>query len=327
MSSRGSSIYLVTGAAGFIGARFVESCNARSIAVISVDEPEHFRVRPENHGLNYGPIIPRSDLIAWLEKEKPALSAIVHIGARTDTAEKDENIFAELNVRYSQNLWNYASANKIPFVYASSAATYGDGTRGFDDDEAAIPSLQALNPYGLSKQIFDVWALEQEKQGNHPPAWSGFKFFNVYGFGERHKKFMASVVLHAYEQALRDGRITLFKSHKDGIADGHQARDFIYVDDVVNVLQFAAKQPIERGVYNLGTGRARTYLDLAHAVFSALGMPPKVVFVPTPESIRAGYQYFTQAKMDRLRAQGYAPPFTTIEAGIRAYVEKLQGGR
>ena len=222
-------------------------------------------------------------------------------------------------------LWAYCTAQALPLVYASSAATYGDGANGYDDDEALIPALKPLNPYGDSKQQFDLWALAEERAGRRPPSWSGFKFFNVYGFGERHKGAMASVVLHAFDQIRAGGDVRLFKSHRAGIADGHQKRDFIFVEDVVDVLHFALATPIPRGIYNLGTGTGRTFLDLARATFAALGAPERIEFIDMPVELRERYQYFTEARMERLRAAGYRTPFTTLEDGVRQYVSRLQG--
>jgi ADP-L-glycero-D-manno-heptose 6-epimerase len=314
---------LVTGAAGFIGARFVESCAERGLATISVDKGEHFETRPEHAGIAFGRIIDRDELFDCLESERPPLASIVHLGACADTTETDEEYLRRVNVEYSQKLWEYAARERIPLVYASSAATYGGGELGYDDDAALLPRLKPLNLYGQSKNLFDAWALAEEQRGVKPPAWSGFKFFNVYGFGERHKGRMASVVLHAFDQIRATGSVKLFKSHRAGIADGHQKRDFIAVKDVLDVLHFAREKPIERGIYNLGSGEARTFLDLVRGVFTALGKPEHVIFIPTPEEIRERYQYFTQAKMERLRAQGYTKPFTTLERGIATYVRKL----
>jgi ADP-L-glycero-D-manno-heptose 6-epimerase len=319
-----SQTYLVTGAAGFIGSRFVESCNQQGISMISVDQKSHFQDRNEVKNLDFGQIVDLNDLSNWLENHKPRLDAIIHLGAITDTRELDQALLKRLNLDYSKSLWNYASKHEIPFNYASSAATYGDGLLGYDDQESSISLLKPLNAYGESKRLFDLWALEEEKKGNHPPSWSGFKFFNVYGFGERHKGFMSSVVLHAYDQIQSQGKVTLFRSHRDGIADGYQKRDFVSVEDVVRVLHFAVKKPIHRGIFNLGTGQARPFIDLAKAVYSALGIPPQIEFVDTPVSIRDKYQYFTEAKMDRLRAEGYTPPFTSLEEGVKNYISRLK---
>lgn len=316
--------YLVTGAAGFIGARFVESCHQKGISVISVDDTEHFKTRVEHRGLDFGTIVDREKLFDWLKSERPAINAVVHMGACSDTQETDAAYLERVNVEYSKKLWDYCTENKTPYVYASSGATYGAGEKGYADDEAKMEELRALNLYGESKLKFDIWAVAAEKRGHQPPQWAGFKFFNVYGFGERHKGSMASVVLHGFDQIQQKGSLRLFKSHKEGIADGHQKRDFVFVDDVVKVLHYALEHPIKRGIYNLGTGKARTYLDLARAVFSSLGVPEKIEFIDTPVSLRDKYQYFTEAKMDKLRAQGYTAPFASLEDGVRAYISKLR---
>jgi ADP-L-glycero-D-manno-heptose 6-epimerase len=314
---------LVTGAAGFVGARFVESCNARRRAVVSVDEAELFGRRPEHAGIDFGTVVDRREVAAALAAGQIAPRAIVHMGACTDTTEMREDFLREVNLESSQDLWRHAVAARIPFVYASSAATYGGGELGYDDDEALIPRLCPLNPYGESKRLFDLWALDEERQHRAPPSWSGFKFFNVYGFGERHKGRMASVVLQAFDQIQQRGAVRLFRSHRDGIADGHQQRDFVCVEDVVEVLWFALETPIPRGILNLGTGQARTFLDLVRATFAALGVAERIEWVDTPEDIRERYQYFTQAEVGRLRAAGYRRPFTSLEDGVARYVARL----
>jgi ADP-L-glycero-D-manno-heptose 6-epimerase len=318
-----SKTYLVTGAAGFIGARFVESLNQRGIAAISVDTAKFFDERTEHHGIQFGQIIDRDELFARLST-MPAPDSVIHLGACADTMETDVEYLRRVNIEYSQKLWNYCIEKKIPFVYASSAATYGEGENGYSDDEALLPKLKPLNAYGDSKQIFDVWALAQEKSGSAPAHWSGFKFFNVYGFGERHKGKMASVILHAYDQIQKTGGMKLFKSHRDGIGHGEQKRDFVSVEDVIEVLHFAATKPIKRGIFNLGTGRAQTFLDLALAVFAALGREPQIEFIDTPISIRDKYQYFTEAKMDRLKSEGYSRRFADLSTGALAYVNRLK---
>jgi ADP-L-glycero-D-manno-heptose 6-epimerase len=311
---------LVTGAAGFVGTRFVESCHERGVPVISVDEPAYFtaRERSEHGATDYGTVVDREGLFDWLDRTAPTLAGIVHLGACTDTTEMDVAYFDKVNVDYSKRLWHYATTHQIPFVYASSAATYGDGSLGYDDDERQIPHLKPLNPYGWSKQIFDVWVLGQSQT---PPAWSGWKFFNVYGYGERHKGKMASVVLHAYDQLVAGGPVRLFRSHRKDVPDGFQARDFIDVRDVVSVLWFALDRPVRRGIFNLGTGQARTYLDLARAVCHALGVEERIEFIDTPAAIRDKYQYFTEARMERLREAGYGAPFHSLESGVGHYVE------
>jgi ADP-L-glycero-D-manno-heptose 6-epimerase len=310
---------LVTGAAGFIGYRFVERCRREGIPVVSVDAREYFGgARPEHRFVDMGTIVDRDDLFSWLDGHP--LSGIVHLGACTDTRETDEAYLTAVNVEYSQDLWTYATERRLPFVYASSAATYGDGALGYDDDEALMARLVPLNAYGRSKLTFDLWALAQKAA---PPTWSGWKFFNVYGYGERHKGQMASVVLHAFDQRRAGGPVRLFRSHRPGVADGHQSRDFVAVSDVVDVLLFALHQPVTSGIFNLGTGTARTFLDLARGVCRALGTPEAIEFVDTPVAIRDKYQYFTEARTARLRAVGYQKPFTTLEAGIDAYVAAL----
>ena len=209
-------------------------------------------------------------------------------------------------------------------MYASSAATYGDGSLGYDDDDSLTPKLKPLNPYGESKRLFDLWVLDQERKKSTPPSWSGFKFFNVYGFGERHKEKMASVILHAYDQIQTSGKVKLFKSHRPEIVHGHQKRDFIWVGDVVSVLNYALEKPIPRGIFNLGTGHARTFLDLVRATFKSLGKPENIEFIDTPVELRERYQYYTEAKMDRLRAAGYSKPFTSLEEGVRRYIDDLK---
>ncbi len=327
--------WVVTGAAGFIGSRFVEACQKRSDIVLTcVDQESAFTSRNEMRGLDFRKTIDRSHFLQTLtdpknllDRPRPDFDAIIHLGAITDTRETNVDLLNRYNLEYSKAIWNFASLYRIPLIYASSAATYGDGSLGYDDSEELIPDLRPLNLYGESKQAFDLWALAEEKLGNHPPSWAGFKFFNVYGFGERHKEFMASVVLHAFDQIRKSGDVTLFKSHKQGIADGYQKRDFIYVDDVVDVLFFALQKPILRGIYNLGTGQARTFLDLTRATFKALGQPEDIRFIDTPVSIRDKYQYFTQAPMARLREAGYAKAFTELEVGIDQYVARLARSR
>jgi ADP-L-glycero-D-manno-heptose 6-epimerase len=314
--------YLVTGAAGFIGARFLESLQVKGIHAISVDSRAYFQDRTEHQGIESGKIIDRDELFSQLAG-LPPLTAVVHLGACANTMEMDVEYLNHVNVEYSKKLWNFCTEKKIPFVYASSAATYGEGENGYADDENQMGKLKALNPYGNSKLVFDLWALEQEKKDSHPPLWSGFKFFNVYGFGERHKGPMASVILHAYDQILKTGRVKLFRSHREGYKDGEQKRDFVAVEDVCDILHFAIETPIKRGIFNLGTGRAQTFLDLVHGVFAALGQKPEIDFIDTPISIRDKYQYFTEARMEKLRAEGYAKRFLNLAEGADLYVKRL----
>ncbi|MEK6579063.1 MAG: ADP-glyceromanno-heptose 6-epimerase [Bdellovibrionota bacterium] len=314
---------LVTGAAGFIGARFVESCNHKNIPLISVDELDFFKNREEHRGLDFGRMVDRDDLFHWLQANDPHLSSIVHLGACSNTMETDEHFLNRVNVEYSQKLWNYCAQKQIPLVYASSAATYGDGDAGYEDDESRFGDLKPLNLYGKSKLLFDRWVLDQEKNRMQPPVWRGFKFFNVYGMGEKHKGPMASVVFKAFEQIRKTGRVELFKSHKNGIADGEQKRDFVYVGDVIEILHFALEHPIKRGVFNLGSGRARSFLDLTRAVFKAMNRPENVTFIETPAQIRDKYQYFTEAPMVRLLSEGYTGKMTPLEDGVLETVKKL----
>jgi ADP-L-glycero-D-manno-heptose 6-epimerase len=314
---------LVTGAAGFIGSRCFEALTAAGQAALAVDTRRHFDTRPEHAAVAPSLIIDVNELAQWLERA-PAVRAVVHLGACTDTRETDRAYLAVRNLEASQRLWRWSRERNIPFVYASSAATYGDGRFGYDDDEARIPDLVPLNAYGDSKQQFDVWALEQERRGEAPAHWCGLKFFNVYGFGERHKGPMSSVVLQAFDQIRSTGRLRLFRSHRAGIADGHQARDFVFVDDVVDTLLALVERPPVRGIYNLGSGRARTFLDLGRATFAAMGRPEQIDFIDTPADIRAHYQYFTEATMARLSSAGYVRRTTSLEDGVRQYVAALE---
>ncbi len=322
-----SDTLLVTGAAGFIGSCFVESCNARGVPVVSVDRRDAFASRPEHAHLDFGEILDIEELEGWLAAAREPLAGIVHMGAISATTELDEGLLTRFNVDYSKMVWNAARRLGAPFVYASSAAVYGDGTLGFDDADGLVSRFRPLNPYGESKRRFDLWVLDEAASARTPPAWAGFRFFNVYGFGERHKGSMASVVLHGYDQATATGAIRLFRSHKPGVKDGHQTRDFVDVRDAVDAIWFALGSPVRSGIYNVGTGRARTFLDLARAVFAALDVPENIVFVPTPEALRERYQYFTEAKMDRLRTQGFAKKPVGLEDGVDWYVRRLEAGR
>ncbi len=323
VAQQNESPLLVTGAAGFIGSQFVRACNERGIPVVSVDEVEQFSNRTEHAGIDFGEKLDIGNLFDWLAAASRSFRGIVHLGACSDTTETDQVFLDRVNLGYSKNIWNYATAHATPLVYASSAATYGAGEQGYEDDEGNFDKLKALNLYGDSKLKFDIWALEQEEKGIEPPAWSGFKFFNVYGPGERHKGRMSSVVLQAFDKIRLTGGMELFRSHREGIEDGHQSRDFIFVDDVVDVLFFALEEPIRRGVYNLGTGKARPFYDLARAVFNTLEVPENIIFIDTPEAIRDQYQYFTEASMEKLRGEGYDKPFTSLEDGVRKYVQAL----
>lgn len=314
---------VVTGAAGFIGARLVEALLASGASVVAVDTAAYFRTRPEHRPIDPSAIVDVDEFWTWLDTAD-RVRAVVHLGACTDTRETDRAYLTRTNLEASQRLWQWATRTGVPLIYASSAATYGDGRLGYDDDEVIIPQLVPLNAYGESKQQFDVWALEQERGGVSPVRWCGLKFFNVYGFGERHKGPMSSVVLQAFDQIQATGRLRLFRSHRSAVADGHQARDFVFVDDVVDTLMALVEQPVARGIFNLGSGTARTFLDLGRATFDALGAVERIEFIDTPPDIRAHYQYFTEAKMARLSAAGYVRRTTSLEDGVRQYVDALR---
>lgn len=307
----------VTGAAGFIGSGLVSQLNSLGFNdLILVDQFDNPTKQHNLKGKVYDLLIDRT--LFPNEKIHAKPDVIFHIGARTDTTEMDMSIFETLNIAYSKKLWNYCVANQIPFIYASSAATYGNGEQGFDDT-STIANLVPMNPYGESKQLFDLWVLEQKET---PPNWHGFKFFNVFGPNEYHKGRMASVVFHAFNQINQNGQIKLFQSHKEGIANGDQKRDFIYVKDLLNVLLFAWQDNPANGIYNLGTGIARSFNDLANAIFSTLNKAPKIEYIPTPVDIRDTYQYYTEATMQKLKEAGYKSDFISLEAGVDDYVKK-----
>lgn len=310
---------IVTGAAGFIGSCLISKLNQENfnyiIAVDQFDEPEKLK---NLEGKKIQQRVERGQLFDWLDQHYPEVEFIFHIGARTDTTEFDKAIFDQLNLNYSKEIWKRCVDYQIPLVYASSAATYGLGEHGYVDDERKIYQLQPLNPYGESKNEFDKWALAQEKK---PFFWAGLKFFNVYGPNEYHKGRMASVIFHAYHQILRTGGMKLFRSHNPDFKDGEQMRDFVYVKDVLDVCHFLMHHRQNSGIYNLGSGTARTFLDLTRAVFDALGQEENISFVDTPEDIREKYQYFTEASMSKLRAIGYAQGFHSLEEGVQDYVE------
>lgn len=316
-------LWVVTGAAGFIGGRLATALQEKGHAVIAVDQPEAFAKRIEFKDRSFDQqLTPESFLEQLAAKKLSAVSGILHMGAITSTLEFDETKLRKANLEYSQALWEICTDQRIALFYASSAATYGGGEAGYSDQPRGNwDALQPLNPYGWSKHRFDLWVRQRIAAGLTPPRFAGFKFFNVYGFGEGHKGRMASVVWHAYQQILSQGHVTLFRSHRAGIADGHQKRDFVSVEDVVHtVLSFAQDPALPSGIYNLGSGKARSFLDLAHAVFAALGRPVAIQWQDTPVELRDKYQYFTEADLTYLRAQGYRVPMLELEAGIRAAV-------
>lgn len=309
---------VVTGAAGFIGSCLLAGLHEAGYTdLVAVDDFSRQDKLPNLSGKPLTAQINREVFIPWLRENHRMVQFVFHLGARTDTTESDRSIFQRLNIDYSKRVWECCAEFGLPLVYASSAATYGLGDQGFEDNHSVIQNLAPLNPYGESKNAFDLWAIAQEKQ---PPFWQGLKFFNVYGPNEYHKGRMASVVFHAYHQIRDSGAIRLFRSHRPDFADGGQLRDFIYVKDVVEVCTFLMDNRGNNGIYNLGTGRARTFLDLAKAIFAAMGTEEDIQFIDTPADIRDKYQYFTEANMAKLRGIGYDRPFTTIEEGVRDYV-------
>ena len=309
---------VVTGAAGFIGSCLVSQLNQIGISdLILVDD---FSISEKNknlEGKEFIKKIDRSEFFSWLESTRPNIDFMYHIGARTDTTEFNKAIFDELNVSYSQKIWNYCTIQSVPLVYASSAATYGLGEFGYDDNHALIPNLVPLNPYGESKNDFDKWVLSQI---NQPPFWAGLKFFNVYGPNEFHKGRMASVIFHAFNQIQEKGKVKLFRSHNPNFKDGEQLRDFIYVKDLIDVCLFLKDKKPASGIYNLGSGNARTFLDLVKNTFHSLNKQVEIEFINTPEDIRDKYQYFTEANMAKLREAGYTKEFSTLEKGVNDYV-------
>ncbi len=311
---------IVTGAAGFIGSCLIAKLNEENFNyIIAVDKFDNTEKLKNLEGKKIQEKVDRDVFFDWLDQNYKEVEFIFHIGARTDTTEFDTAIFDKLNLNYSKEIWTRCVDYQIPLVYASSAATYGAGEMGYKDDESIIPELEPLNPYGASKNEFDKWALAQEKK---PFFWAGLKFFNVYGPNEYHKNRMASVIWHAYGQIKQKGEMKLFRSHNPDYKDGEQMRDFVYAKDVVNVCIFLMHQRQHSGIYNLGSGQARTFLDLTKAVFKAMDQNENISFIDTPEDIREKYQYFTEADMGKLKSIGYDTPFHSLEEGISEYVKE-----
>lgn len=316
---------LITGSAGFIASCMVEYLNQQKYTnLILVDNFDVEKKRKNWETKKYIELVPRSQLFSWLKNSQIQIDVIIHLGAKTDTTEFDYSIHEELNVFYSQNIWEYCKETNTPLIYASSAATYGDGEFGYKDDHKVPFMLQPLNPYGVSKNEFDKWALTQTSQ---PVYWTGLKFFNVYGPNEYHKGRMASVIFHSVKQIKENGFVKLFKSHRAGYNDGEQLRDFVYVKDLVKIIFWMMEQMIDKtwstsynGLYNLGTGHARSFHDLAVATFKGLGLVPDVRYIDMPEDLRDKYQYFTEADMSKLRAAGYTSSFYSLEDGVEDYV-------
>lgn len=313
---------VVTGGAGMIGSMIAWHINTvlgRNDIVI-VDRQQHPDQWQNLCHRKYANYLDKDELIQWLDKRQD-IDAIIHMGAISATTERDFNKLVQDNIRYSQSLWNWCAEHRVPFLYASSAATYGSGESGYDDNESTIDSLRPLNGYGYSKQFFDQWALQQAAENKAPPTWAGFKFFNVYGPNEYHKERMASVAFHSFNQFRENGTVKLFKSHKDGYADGMQLRDFVYVKDAAAVVAHFINHQAPSGLYNIGTGQARAFKDLAEAVMTSMGKTPSITYIDMPTDLHGKYQYFTEANMAKLRKAGYTQPFYTLEDGVRDYVQ------
>jgi ADP-L-glycero-D-manno-heptose 6-epimerase len=309
----------VTGAAGFIGSCLVGALNASGYKdLILVDDFAKSEKDSNLKGKAFTAKVDRGQFASWLDENHKMVYFIFHIGARTDTTEFDQSIFDQLNLGYTQKVWQQCVEYGIPLVYASSGATYGLGEHGYSDSHEVVQKLKPLNPYGDSKNDFDKWAIAQ---ANKPYFWAGLKFFNVYGPNEYHKGRMASVIFHAFNQIRDRGEVKLFRSHHPDYTDGGQLRDFVYVKDVVQVCLWLMETRKTSGLFNLGTGQARTFLDLAKATFTALDKVTNISFIDTPSDIRDKYQYYTQAEMGKLRAAGYDAPFTSLEDGVGDYVQ------
>jgi len=312
---------IVTGAAGFIGSCLVGKLNNKGYKdIILVDEFSTALKNKNFQNKSFLDQVHRSVFFEWFKKNHENIEFVYHIGARTDTTEFNMEVLNELNLNYTKSVWKLCTKFSKPLIYASSAATYGLGEHGYIDDHDVVKVLEPLNPYGISKNEFDKWALQQKDQ---PPYWAGIKFFNVYGPNEYHKDRMASVIFHAYNQVKATGKVKLFRSHNPDFKDGKQLRDFIYVRDVIDLLYYFMKRRPESGLYNLGTGKARTFLDLAKATFQSMRLAENIEFIDTPVDIRDKYQYFTEANIGKLFSTGFTIPFYSLEEGIQEYVQEF----
>ncbi len=317
---------VVTGGAGFIGSNIVARLTAEDVYdVVVCDRLESADLAKWKNVAKH-PIADfwqPEELFEMLERHAEEIEAVVHMGAISATTEPDADLILRTNYTLSRDLWDWCAIRDARFIYASSAATYGDGLDGFEDDDSlpALASLRPLNAYGYSKMLFDQYAARQSDRGQSPSQWAGLKFFNVYGPNEGHKGTMKSVVAQIWPKVAADETVTLFRSHNPDYADGGQMRDFVFVDDVVDIIVWLIENPAIFGIFNAGSGQARSFLDLANATFAAAGKTPAIAYVDTPEVIRDKYQYFTEAKMDRLRAAGYAGEPTPLEEGVRRYVQ------
>lgn len=313
---------IITGGAGMIGSMIAWHINTvlkrdDMLIVDRITHPDQWQNLVKREYVNY---LDKDELFDFLATAKN-VEAIIHMGAISATTERDFNKLVQDNIRYSQALWNWCTEQKVPYFYASSAATYGSGDAGYDDDESQINQLRPLNGYGYSKQFFDQWALKQVTQKNTPPRWAGFKFFNVYGPNEYHKERMASVAFHTFNQFSETGSMKLFKSHVAGYEDGMQLRDFVYVKDAAAVIVHFVQHATASGIYNIGTGQARAFKDLATAVMTSMGKAPAITYIDMPQDLHGKYQYFTEANMAKLKAAGYSQAFHSLEDGVRDYVQ------
>ena len=313
---------LVTGGAGFIGSNLVAALSDRGKEVVVCDR---FGSDDKWRNLAHSEItelVTPEQLPQLLERRGKEIRHVFHLGAVTSTLETNVDLILDVNVGLSRQIWEWCRQHKVPLIYASSAATYGDGSQGFEDDGSpkALASLRPLNAYGWSKHLFDRWVAREVTAGRHPPQWVGLKLFNVYGPNEYHKGDMRSVLAKSYAVAARGEAVKLFRSHNPAYPDGGQKRDFIYVQDCVDVMLWLMENQGVSGLFNLGTGRARTWLDLMRALYDAVDWELNVAWMDVPKEMRPRYQYFTEARMDRLRAAGYQPPFVPIEEGVRDYV-------
>ena len=316
-------MFVVTGAAGFIGSNLLADLEARGAdKLVACDDIATEDKRRNLAKRSLFETVSPDNLLKFLDKARSDVTAVLHLGAESSTTATDVDAIVANNFRFSQDLWYWCTANRVPLIYASSAATYGDGDHGFDDtDNAAyLGRLRPNNLYGWSKLVFDRWALATAARGDAPPQWAGLRFFNVYGPNEAHKGGQRSVVPQLFAQIEQTGRARLFRSHRQGIAHGEQKRDFIHVDDCCAVMTWLLDHPAATGLFNVGTGRARTFLDLAHAVFTAMDRAPNIEFIDAPPQVERHYQYFTEALIERLRTAGYDAPFIDLETGVARYV-------
>lgn len=317
-SNEGRNVYVVTGAAGFIASYLTGFLNRQGIGeVVLVDDFSRPNKVNNYKDKTYLALVDRDSFFTWFAENGTRIKGVFHLGARTDTTEMDYEVHKRLNLDYSIEVWKLCVQFSVPLVYASSAATYGNGELGYSDSHDIVSQLQPLNPYGISKNEFDKWVLAQTTT---PPFWAGLKFFNVFGPNEYHKGRMASVIFHAYNTIKRGEKVRLFRSHNPKYKDGEQIRDFIYVEDVARICYWLMEQQPTSGLYNTGTGEARTFNDLVYAIYAALDMKPEIEYIDTPLDIRDKYQYFTEADMSKLRAAGYSAAFHSLEEGVRDYV-------